>query len=421
MPVAATGAAFDRVPILPAASAASLAKQGLQDGGQRVPFERQIQASFGHYDVSKISAHLGKSAARSSRALGAEAYATGGHIVFGSAPSMRTAAHEAAHAIQQQQGVKLPEGVSAPDDHYEKQADAIAERVVRGESSQSLLDQNRGAHSPSPAAASPVSQSPSASASAPIQRLILRFGDIEKNGYLDDETDALKDRYDKEQTVTVKDKWGDERPRNWLGIPQGPQKFGKRKSIKQMPWNKSLRALPENQDLRLVAHGNSSAKIAGYTGVKMARQLIGMGLERRHRGRIFIHGCLAAYRPGPNTPSFIEGMYGALQAQRYTNDVYGLAGIAKSGGSPDLNAKYEQHIAEYTAKHQWEEAAAAYDDYRSKPNANPTILSQRRTAMNNANANYQAAHQTYGGFFLRQWIVARTMTVVPNATQSPDA
>lgn len=391
------------IPILSQAqsgSAGQIAREGIQSGGQKLPFAERIQQSFGHHDVSKITAHLGPSASRSSLALGAQAYTTSGHIAFGQTPSLHTVAHEAAHAIQQQQGISLPDGLSTPGDQHEKQADAVADRVVRGESSQDLLDQNSG-----PKSASTTASTGACGGSA-IQRLILRFGDIERGGFLDDETEALTDKYPDEQAVTVKDKWGDRRPRNWVGIRQGAQQYGAQSSISGMPWNKHLSNMGNNEELRIVSHGNNQAKIAGYTGAKMARQLIRFGLKKRQRGDIYIHGCLAAWKPNNMAKSFIESMYEALQAAGHTNDVLGLAGIASSG-SPGLNGKYEQHIESYTAEHTHTDARKAYYAYAARQSQDPAELLRLRQLMDQASTAKQAAEAAYGSRFRRRWISAR--------------
>jgi hypothetical protein len=71
--------------------------------------------------------------------MGAEAYATGNAIAFRDTPSLHTAAHEAAHIVQQRAGVSLQGGVGQAGDTYERQADAIADAVVAGRSVESLL------------------------------------------------------------------------------------------------------------------------------------------------------------------------------------------------------------------------------------------------------------------------------------------
>src|SRR5690606_17781893 len=58
---------------------------------------------------------------------------------FRGAPDLHTAAHEAAHVVQQRAGVALAGGVGQAGDAYEQHADAVAERVLRGESAVELL------------------------------------------------------------------------------------------------------------------------------------------------------------------------------------------------------------------------------------------------------------------------------------------
>ena len=71
--------------------------------------------------------------------MGAAAFTTGDHVAFAGPPSLHTAAHEAAHVIQQRAGVHLTGGVGEPGDRYERHADAVADLVVRGRSAAGLL------------------------------------------------------------------------------------------------------------------------------------------------------------------------------------------------------------------------------------------------------------------------------------------
>jgi hypothetical protein len=116
------------------------AERGTATATTRLPFTDTIQRAFGRHDVSSIQAHVGQEAGASARAMGAEAYATGSHVVFDGAPALHTAAHEAAHVVQQRAGVSLSRGVGAAGDTYEQHADAVADAVVRGESAEALLD-----------------------------------------------------------------------------------------------------------------------------------------------------------------------------------------------------------------------------------------------------------------------------------------
>jgi hypothetical protein len=122
------------------------AASGVEGAGGSLPHLAAIQASFGaQHDVGGIAAHVGGPAAAASAAIGASAYATGNHVAFGSSPDLHTAAHEAAHVIQQQNGVQLLGGVGQSGDAYERHADAVADRVVAGDSAAALLAAGPGA------------------------------------------------------------------------------------------------------------------------------------------------------------------------------------------------------------------------------------------------------------------------------------
>ncbi len=122
------------------AAPTEVAAQGTSGGAGPLPHADRIQRSFGRHDVSGIEAHTGGAAASAASALGAEAYATGNKVAFQSAPSLHTAAHEAAHVVQQRAGVQLEGGLGRSGDDYERNADAVADRVVSGESAEALLD-----------------------------------------------------------------------------------------------------------------------------------------------------------------------------------------------------------------------------------------------------------------------------------------
>src|SRR6185295_18756758 len=76
--------------------------------------------------------------------LGAHGYATGNSVAFAGTPDLHTAAHEAAHVVQQRAGVHLKNGLGEVGDVHERHADAVADKVMRGESAESLLDQYSG-------------------------------------------------------------------------------------------------------------------------------------------------------------------------------------------------------------------------------------------------------------------------------------
>ena len=125
---------------LEGSAAQATAARGVEGSGAQLPHLETIQASFGRHDVGGVSAHVGGSAAEAAGALGAEAYATGNSVAFGSSPSLHTAAHEAAHVVQQRAGVSLKGGVGESGDAYEQHADRVADAVVAGQSAEALLD-----------------------------------------------------------------------------------------------------------------------------------------------------------------------------------------------------------------------------------------------------------------------------------------
>ena len=120
------------------------AAHGTSGAAGPLPHLDQIQQSFGRHDVSSVRAYTDGNAARGAGAMGAEAYATGDQVAFAGSPTLHTAAHEAAHVVQQRAGVALKGGVGQAGDAYERHADAVADTVVRGESAESLLDQMAG-------------------------------------------------------------------------------------------------------------------------------------------------------------------------------------------------------------------------------------------------------------------------------------
>jgi hypothetical protein len=129
-----------------------------------LPHFDTIQEAFGSHDISNVNAFSGGGASEAAANIGAEAYAMGNNVVFGSAPNLHTAAHEATHVVQQASGVSLYGGVGEAGDQYEKHADAVADRVVQGSSAQDLLDGFTGTSSSS-------AGGPSAS-TGPVQMMV---------------------------------------------------------------------------------------------------------------------------------------------------------------------------------------------------------------------------------------------------------
>lgn len=109
------------------------ALRGLEAPATELPHRAKIEASTGQ-DLSGVKAHVGGAGAEAANAMNADAYATGDHVVFAAPPDLRTAAHEAAHVLQQRGGtVQLSGGVGRAGDSYEQEADRVADAVVRGE------------------------------------------------------------------------------------------------------------------------------------------------------------------------------------------------------------------------------------------------------------------------------------------------
>ncbi len=154
------------------------AARGITGAGTALPHADVIQRAFGHHDVTRVRAHVDAHAAHAAMSIDAEAYAFGEHVAFGRTPSLRTAAHEAAHVVQQRAGIQLDGGVGTVGDAHECHADAVAERVVTGRSAAALLDAYGGtaAHAPTRA----------------VQRLLFVAGREIKPGKVGQELEAAR-------------------------------------------------------------------------------------------------------------------------------------------------------------------------------------------------------------------------------------
>jgi Domain of unknown function (DUF4157) len=133
-----------------------LADHGTRGAGMTLPQLDAVQRSFGKHDVSGVKAHTDAAASAASKAMGAEAFASGEDVAFAGAPSLHVVAHEAAHVVQQRKSGPGG-GVGSPGDPHEKHADEVARRVVEGGSSEDLLD-----------------RSPAGSGGAAVQRFTVR-------------------------------------------------------------------------------------------------------------------------------------------------------------------------------------------------------------------------------------------------------
>jgi hypothetical protein len=138
------GGAGAVVPMLGAFSEGGVrgvAEAGVGGAGEALPHKAQVQASFGHHDLGEFKAHVGGAAGEAADAMGANAYALGESAAFGQSPDLHTAAHEYAHLVQQKAGAAPHGGVGAAGDALEQHADAVADRVVAGQSAEGLLDE----------------------------------------------------------------------------------------------------------------------------------------------------------------------------------------------------------------------------------------------------------------------------------------
>jgi hypothetical protein len=128
----------------PEAAVHDAAARGVATPASALPFSDTLQRAFGRHDISSVQAHAGSEAAQTAKSMGADAYAAGDHVVLGKS-DLHTVAHEAAHVVQQRSGVQLKGGVGQAGDTYEHHADAVADKVVAGESAESLLSTMAGA------------------------------------------------------------------------------------------------------------------------------------------------------------------------------------------------------------------------------------------------------------------------------------
>ncbi len=123
---------------------ASAASRSAAGSTAQLPFIDKIQTAFGHHDLGDVRARLDSAAASESRALGAKAFTLGTEVAFDGRPDLHTAAHEAAHVVQQRRGAVT----GANERALEDQADGIADRVVAGQSAAEMLDRVPGTGTP---------------------------------------------------------------------------------------------------------------------------------------------------------------------------------------------------------------------------------------------------------------------------------
>lgn len=109
--------------------------------------QEQMEPRFG-WDFSRVRVHADAEAADAASALRSRAFTVGSDMVFGRgeyAPGTpqgaRLLAHELTHVLQQSRGAHLVSRAGGPVDVYERNADAVADRLVRRRPVGALLDQ----------------------------------------------------------------------------------------------------------------------------------------------------------------------------------------------------------------------------------------------------------------------------------------
>lgn len=120
-------------------------ESAVADAKAPLPSLDRVQRAFGRHDLGGVRTTRSDAPSR----LGARAVAFGDRIAFGSAPDLWLTAHEAAHVVQQRQGVEVA-AAGGRDSRYERRADAVANAVVAGFSAEALLGpvHNRPAATP---------------------------------------------------------------------------------------------------------------------------------------------------------------------------------------------------------------------------------------------------------------------------------
>lgn len=121
--------------------------EALRSSGQPLELSTRefMEARFGH-DFGKVRIHTDKRAAEAASAIEARAYTANHHIVFAAgqyAPQTEAGArlltHELTHVVQQAAGVHVKDGIGRVHDEYERNADAVADRLVQKQSVKPLL------------------------------------------------------------------------------------------------------------------------------------------------------------------------------------------------------------------------------------------------------------------------------------------
>ncbi len=104
------------------------------DAATRASLEPRFGRSF-----AEVRVHDDAASARAATEIHAAAYTAGSHIVFGSGRyepqtdrGRHLLAHELTHVAQQHSGAAMAEGIGAPDDAHEQEADRVADSIAGG-------------------------------------------------------------------------------------------------------------------------------------------------------------------------------------------------------------------------------------------------------------------------------------------------
>lgn len=126
------------------AQVVSSADRGLSGGSGQVPYQGEMERSFG-VSFAEVESHAGPQAQDACAEIGANAYARGNQVAFASdSPDRGLVAHELTHVVQQSGEARPKMAVGAPGDAYEQEADQVAARVSAGESVRDVAARHMG-------------------------------------------------------------------------------------------------------------------------------------------------------------------------------------------------------------------------------------------------------------------------------------
>ena len=115
------------------------ARLGMTGPARQLPHLDTIQRAFGSHDLRSVRAFQDEHSTAACASLGARAYASGENVSFAGKSDLHTAAHEAAHVIQQRAGVGFGGELGGSTDPFERHADRVAGLVVAGQSAEGEL------------------------------------------------------------------------------------------------------------------------------------------------------------------------------------------------------------------------------------------------------------------------------------------